>query len=254
MAPSPAFAALRDALDIRFRPASPGAFVQADGSAVRTGLDPVDRALAGGFPKGVISTLEGPASSGRSALAASLLAAATAGGGAAALVEWRDDPSGGLFAPTLAAAGVALERLLIVRVERELDVMRAADIVLRSSAFGALAIPAVPRARATMWTRLASLAHRANAVVLAVGTEISSELRYFASVRVECSLRETRWLGAPGPFRSLAGYELCAQIRKHKRAAPNGEARLAACCEGSFSHLSYACKSGSNGRARSRAG
>ena len=253
MAASPAFAALRDAFDLRFRAASSATFVQADGTAVPTGLDAVDRALAGGFPKGAISTLEGPASSGRTALAASLLAAATAGG-AAALVDWRDDPSGHLFAPALAAAGVDLERLLIVRVAGALDVMRAADIVLRSSAFGALVIPAVPHARAAIWTRLGSLAHHANAVVLAVGTEISSELRYFASVRVECSLRETRWVGAPGPFRALAGYELCAQIRKHKRAAPNGEARLAASAEGSFSHVSYACRSKSSGKARSHGG
>jgi hypothetical protein len=222
------FAALREALDTRYRAASSAAFVQAGGSFLATGLSAVDRALAGGFPKGAISTLEGPASSGRTALAARLLAVGTAGGGAAAIVDWHADPNGSVFAPALAAAGVALDRLAIVRVASPLDVVRAADILLRSSAFGTVVIPAIPpltRVGAAAWTRLANLAHRADAVLLVVGTEASSELRYFATVRIECALGRTIWTGAPGPFRVLAGYELCAHVRKHKRAAPNGEAR-----------------------------
>ena len=253
MAPSAAFAALREALDLRYRPASGGSFVQAEGTVLRTGLEAVDRALAGGFPKGAISTLEGTASSGRTALAARVLAAATAGGGAASLVEWRDDPGGHLFAPSLAVAGVVLERLVIVRVPSPLDVVRAADILLRSGAFGAVVVPAVPSSGgvgSTAWTRLAGLAHRADAVLLAVGSEISTELRYFASLRVECTVTRTIWSGAPGLFRALGGYELCAQVRKHKRAAPNGEARLVA----GVPRVNYACRDRSNAKARSRAG
>lgn len=231
MATSAAFAALREALDVRYRTASEAAFVQAEGTVVRTGLESLDLALAGGFPKGAISTLEGATSSGRTSLAARLLAVATAAGGAAALVDWCDDPNGSVFAPSLATAGVALERLLIVRVGQVLEVVRAADILLRSAAFGTIVIPVVPSSRSVgpaVWTRLASLAHHANAVLLVVGNEASNELRYFATVRVECALGRTEWIGAPGLFRKLAGYELCAQVRKHKRAAPNGEARLQA--------------------------
>lgn len=227
MASSTVFAALRDALEVRYRTASPGAFVQAEGTALGTGFVGLDRALAGGFPKGAISTLEGPASSGRSALAACVLAVATAGGGAAALVEWRADPNGFFFPPSLQNAGVTLERLAIVRVDTALGVVRAADILLRSAAFKAIVIPAVSY-RAAAWSRLASLAHRAGAVLLAVGSEAPSELRYFASLRVESRLARIDWIGAPGPFRALAGYELCAQVCKHKRAAPGGEARVAA--------------------------
>ena len=226
MASSAAFAALRDALDIRFRTASAGTFVQADGTALGTGLGPVDRALAGGFPKGAISTLEGPASSGRSALAARVLAVATRGGGLGAIVESRSDPGGFFFPPSLQGAGVALERLLIVRVDGALQVVRAADILLRSGALRAIVIPAVSY-RAAVWSRLASLAHRAGAVLLAVGTQAPDELRYFASLRVECALGRIDWVGAPGPFRALAGYEICANVCKHKRAIPGGTARVA---------------------------
>ena len=218
MASSAAFAALRDALDSRYRSASAGAFELADGSMLESGLLH--------FPKGSISTLEGAASSGRSALAARVLADATADGGAGALVEWRADPNGFFFPPSLETAGVALQRLVIVRAGEPLDVVRAADILLRSAAFNVIVIPAVA-SRAAAWSRLANLAHRAGAVLLAVGTACD-ELRYFASLRVECTLESIDWIGAPGPFRKLCGYDVCTQICKHKRAIPTGRARIKA--------------------------
>lgn len=218
MANSAAFAALREALDIRHRPASIGTFVQADGRAL--GIDALT------FPKGAISTLEGAASSGRSALAARLLAEATAGGAAGAVVTWHADPNGSFFPPSLQRAGVVLERLLIVRVETPLDVVRAADILLRSAAFKAVVIPAVA-SRAAVWSRLANLAHRANAVLVALGCNPGDELRYFASLRVDCALEHITWIGAPGPFRALAGYDVRVEVRKHKRAMPSAHAWIA---------------------------
>jgi hypothetical protein len=216
MAHSAAFAALREALDIRHRPASMGVPVPACPERSRGALT---------FPKGAISTLEGAASSGRSALAAHLLAEATRGG-AGAIVSWRDDPGGSFFPPSLQKAGVVLERLLVVRVEKPLDVMRAADILLRSAAFRAIVIPAVS-ARAAVWSRLASLAHRANAVLVALGCDPCDELRYFASLRVDCALERIDWIGAPGPFRALAGYDVRLDVRKHKRAMLSMHARVA---------------------------
>lgn len=218
------FAALRDALDIRFRTASPETFVQPEGTVLRTGLPGIDRALAGGFPKGAISTLEGSPSSGRTSLAARVLAAATASGGAAALVE--SCAEGILWAPALEEAGVVLGRLALVRVETPLEVVRAADILLRSAAFKTIVMPIVA-VRSAVWPRLSSLAHRAGAVLLAVGIDAPGELRYAAALRVECELARIDWSGAPGPFRALAGYELCARTVKHKRAAPHREARTA---------------------------
>jgi len=218
MASTAAFAALREALDIRHRPASLGAFVQTDGRAL--GID----ALA--FPKGAIATLEGAASSGRSALAARLLAEATNAGGVGALVDWPADPGGSFFPPSLQAAGVSLERLLIVRAATPLDVVRAADILLRSAAFRTIVIPAVA-SRAAVWSRLASLAHRANAMLVALGCEPCEEARYFASLRVDCAIEHVAWIGAPGPFRALTGYDVHVAVRKHKRAVPNMHARFA---------------------------
>lgn len=220
MAVDPAFAALRERLDRSHREATAAAFALGDEALVRTGLAELDAAVGGGFPRGTIATLEGPPSSGRSALAARLLAAATRRGlGALIGVD--------LFPPALAAAGVRLERLLVVPVEEPAAAARAADIVVRSGAFTVVVIPALPSGRGTgsaTWTRLASLTHRANALLVALGDEASAELRYFASLRLETSIERVRWNGPPGHCSELAGFDLRAVVRKHKRAAPVGDA------------------------------
>jgi cell division inhibitor SulA len=220
----PAFAALRETLDHRHRDASAAAFTLGEDEVLRTGLPELDRILGGGFPRGTIAALEGAPSSGRSALAARLLAVAT-GRGLGALIGTE------LFPPSLAAAGVRLERLMCVPVKDPLGAARAADIVLRSGAFAVVVIPALPSGRGTgsaTWTRLASLAHRANALLVALGVEASSELRYFASVRLETAIERVRWNGASGHLCELAGYDIRATVRKHKRAAP-GASTLITC-------------------------
>jgi cell division inhibitor SulA/protein ImuA len=222
MGANPAFTALRERLDHRHREATTAALARGDDEVVRTELDALDRALGGGFPRGAIGTLEGPPSSGRSALAARLLAAATRRGLAALIgIE--------LFPPALAAAGVRLERLLLVDAATPLDAARAADVVVRSGAFTVVVVPALPSGRGTgaaTWTRLASLAHRANAALVALGDDASAELASFATVRVETAIARVRWNGAAGHCSELVGYDVHAIVRKHKRAAPTGDALL----------------------------
>jgi recombination protein RecA len=218
-----AFAELRERLDHRYRETTPAAFTLAGDAVLPSGIADFDRVLGGGLPRGTIATLEGAPSSGRLAIAARLLATATAGG-LGALVGTS------VFPPALAAAGVRLERLLIVGAAEPAGAARAADILLRSGVFAVVVIPALPSGRGTgsaTWTRLASLAHRANAVLIAIGVEASSELRYFASVRVEAAIERVRWSGPRGHFGTLAGYDVRATIRKHKRAAPGASALIA---------------------------
>ena len=218
--PSTAFADLRERLERRHRETTAAAFARGDAAIVRTGIEALDAALGGGFPRGTIAALEGPPSSGRSALAARLLAVATRRGlGAIVGVD--------LFPPALVAAGVRLERLLIVRAGDPVEAARAADIIVRSGAFTVVVIPTLPSGRGTgsaTWTRLANLTHRANALLVALGDEASAELRYFASVRLETALERVRWNGPAGHLGELAGYDLRAIVRKHKRAAPVGDA------------------------------
>src|SRR5262245_28109771 len=80
-------------------------------SPLPTGLAQVDALLEGGFPRGELSEVHGPASSGRTGLALALTARATRRGMLAAWVDPLDrfDPA------SAAAAGIDLQRLLWLR-------------------------------------------------------------------------------------------------------------------------------------------
>src|SRR6266581_4310904 len=76
-----------------------------------SGVMELDAVLGGGFPRGSLVELYGPASSGRTSLAFSLLAEATERQQACAFVDVADS----LDPLSLAAAGVDLPRLLWIR-------------------------------------------------------------------------------------------------------------------------------------------
>src|SRR5215469_15335190 len=76
-----------------------------------SGIAELDAVLGGGFPRGSLVELFGPASSGRTSLAFSLLAQATERQEACAFVDVSDS----LDPISLAAAGVELPRLLWIR-------------------------------------------------------------------------------------------------------------------------------------------
>lgn len=88
-------------------PLSPGG----DPTLASTGLPLLDARLGGGLPRGQLSEIVGPRSSGRTSVALALCAAATARGEVVALVDTCDrlDPE------SAAAAGVDLGRLLWIR-------------------------------------------------------------------------------------------------------------------------------------------
>lgn len=82
-----------------------------DDAVAPFGTDTLDRALSGGLPRGQVSEVVGPSSSGRTSLAWAALAAATLRGESVALIDTFDrfDP------PTAHACGIELSRLLWVR-------------------------------------------------------------------------------------------------------------------------------------------
>jgi hypothetical protein len=82
-----------------------------DDAVAALGTDALDRALSGGLPRGQVSEVVGPASSGRTSVAWAALAAATLRGESVALIDTFDrfDP------PTAHACGIDLSRLLWVR-------------------------------------------------------------------------------------------------------------------------------------------
>jgi hypothetical protein len=97
-----------------------------------TGVKEVD-ALTGGLPRGAISEIFGPASSGRTSLMFSMLAYATRHDEVCAVVDNNDT-----FAPTAAvAAGIDFDRLLWIRCGGNLEnAFKATDLLLHAGGFG----------------------------------------------------------------------------------------------------------------------
>ncbi|HEU4833796.1 MAG TPA: hypothetical protein VFS90_05250 [Pyrinomonadaceae bacterium] len=97
-----------------------------------TGVAEID-GLTGGLPRGAISEIFGPASSGRTSLMYSLLTYATTHEETCALIDTSD-----VFAPTAAiAAGMNFDRLLWVRCGGNLEhAFKAADLLLHAGGFG----------------------------------------------------------------------------------------------------------------------
>ena len=130
-----------------------------------TGVEAVDACLRNGVPRGQLSELTGPRSSGRTTLLLQLIAAATRRGELAAIVDTFDR----LDVASAEAAGVDLGRLLWIRghalaktddwaVDRAL---KALNLVLQAGGFGVVAIdladvpgPALRRLPFTTWLRV----------------------------------------------------------------------------------------------------
>src|SRR5271165_3879296 len=108
---------------------------------VSSGVPAID-ALTGGLPRGCLTEICGPASSGRTTLLLAALAAATRRGEFCAVV----DASDALDPQSVAATGVELQRLLWVRCgenspEKSLEqLLRATDLLLESGGFGMIAL------------------------------------------------------------------------------------------------------------------
>ncbi len=99
--------------------------------SVPTGIAPLD-ALTGGLPRGAITEIFGPASSGRTSAMVSILAEATAHDEVCALVDGNDafDPQSGM------AAGLDLKRLLWIRCHKLDQVLKSTDLLLQGGGFG----------------------------------------------------------------------------------------------------------------------
>ncbi len=187
-----------------------------------TAIPGLDHLLGGGFPCGSVVALEGSGlSAGRWGVVASLLAQATRRGLAAVI----DD--GALYPPALAQAGVCLDRLLIVPAQTALRIARAADILLRSRICRIVVMP-VAALRAAVWARLAGLAHRMDALLVVVSAQATQELAIVTGLRLRCVLERAIVQGARGVWCRLEGYDLRAELHKHKRSAPGAHARLRA--------------------------
>jgi hypothetical protein len=153
-----------------------------------TGLPALDGRLGGGLPRGQLSEVIGPRSSGRTSLQLCALAAATARGELVALVDALDR----LDVASAQAAGIDLDRLLWIRGhvvsnpglcrdsnQRALEqAVKALALVLQAGNFGLVAFDvadappdAIRRLPFTTWLRLQRMVEGTQTTCVLVGTE-----------------------------------------------------------------------------------
>jgi hypothetical protein len=150
------------------------------------------------LPRGALTEIVGPASSGRTSLLLSILAAATARQETCALVDAED-----AFDPGSAeAAGVLLERLLWVRCGHNAEhALKAADLLIQGGGFGLAILDlgdtplgSARRISLTSWFRLRRAVENTPSVLVTVARQ--SLARTCASLVLECARDQAAWSGA----------------------------------------------------------
>jgi hypothetical protein len=185
--------------------------------ALPTGLAPLD-ALIDGFPRGAISEILGPESSGRTTLLHSLLSAATAKLEICAYLDTDDS-----FDPvSAAAAGVALSQLVWIRCGHNAGhALKATDYLLHAGGFGVVVLDLCqvsPRIANSIpisyWYRFRRAIENTPTILTLV--EKDPIAKSCASLMLETKRKKTAWIGKPG-FELLREVELEAVPRKPVR-------------------------------------
>jgi len=151
------------------------------------------------LPRGALTEIVGPASSGRASLLLSILAAAAVRQEVCALIDAEDG-----FDPTsAAAAGVDLGRLLWVRCSHNAEhALKAADLLIQGGGFGLVVMDLgdtpprqARRISLTSWFRLRRAVEHTPTVLIAVSRQ--SNAKTCASLVLECRRERAFWPGAP---------------------------------------------------------
>jgi len=175
---------------------------------------------AQGFPRGAISEIIGPESSGRTTLVHSLLAASTAQLEICAYVD-----TDGSFDPvSAAAAGVALSQLVWIRCGHNAGhALKAADYLVHAGGFGVIVLDLcqVPprisnRIPISYWYRFRRAIE--NTPTILALAEKEPVVKSCAALMLDLQRKKTIWTGAPG-FSLLREVELEAASRKPVRPA-----------------------------------
>jgi hypothetical protein len=232
--------------------ADPAAFVP-------TGLEALDGHLRSGMPRGQLSEIVGPRSSGRTTLTLQLMAAASRDGELVALVDTFDR----LDVASLAAAGADLSRVLWVRgqaisktesavdsrwvpgeegprrvasraadglVERTIDrALKAFNLVLQAGGFGIVALDLADAPRAalqripfTTWMRVQRAVEGSDTACVLLAPEPVS--RSSGGVTLALAGR-TSWAGDTDRSRRVAGSDVDVRVVSPRRRV-DGELRV----------------------------
>jgi recombination protein RecA len=183
-----------------------------------TGVASLDQIIEG-FPRGAVSEILGPESSGRTTLVHSLLAAATTKLEICAYVDTDD-----AFDPvSAAAAGVALSQLVWIRCGHNAGhALKATDCLLHAGGFGVVVLdlcqvsPRIAnRIPISYWYRFRGTIENTPTILALV--EKQPLAKSCASLMLEMQRKKTVWADATG-FKLLREVELEAVPRKPVRA------------------------------------
>ncbi len=192
-----------------------------------TGMVDLDRHLAGGWPKGQLSDVSGPASSGRTTVGLATCAAITQQGGVVAWVDVADrlDPA------SAQAAGVVLDRMLWVRGRLTRTMgdravqsgIRAFDLIVRAGGFAVVVcdladVPArdLRALPAATWLRLAHVLEGQDTVGLLLGAQPLGRSGGGVSVALRA---RGEWAGHSAQSRRLTGLALTSTVAHRVRRA-----------------------------------
>ena len=196
----------------------------------------VDACLRGGLPRGQLSELSGPSSSGRMTLLLQLMSAATRRGEIVALVDTCDR----LDVASAAAAGVDLDRMLWIRgdeagdrgLETAVDrALKALNLVLQAGGFSLVAIDLadVPPVRLkqipfTTWPRVQRVIEGSDTACLLLTPEPLA--RSAGGLTLSLAGRST-WGGVSDRSRLLQGVDLRVRVVSPRKRI-DGDVRLRA--------------------------
>lgn len=208
---------------------------------VPTGLPTLDACLHGGLPRGQLSEIAGPPSSGRTTLLLQMIGAATRHGDIAALVDTFDRFDVG----SAVAAGIDLDRLLWIRgdaisgnspgvvrhsrgacvetlAERTINrALKALNLVLQAGGFAYVALdladvslPALNVIPFTTWLRVQRLIEGSDTACVLVAPRPLA--RSAGGLTVSLTAR-ARWTGDGDRNRHLSGADLTARVISPRR-------------------------------------
>lgn len=162
-------------------------------ASVHTGIASLDN-LTGGLPRGAITEICGPPSSGRTSAMMSILAEATSQDEVCALVDGNDafDPQSGIF------RNLDLKRLLWVRCHKLEQVLKTTDLLIQGGGFGRvvmdlndLSLPHIQSIPMTSWFRFQRAIEKTPTVLIVMSPE--TIVKSAAALIFRVSVRAAEW-------------------------------------------------------------
>ena len=204
-------------------------------SAAATDMAALDACLQGGVPRGQLSEIAGPRSSGRMTVLLQMVAAATRRGEIAAVVDTCDR----LDVTSVTAAGIDLDRFLWIRgdetgaspmADRAAErALKALNLVLQAGGFGLAVLDladvpprALSRIPFTTWLRIQRIVEGSDTACVLL---VSQPLARSAGGLTLSLAGRTEWTGDADRSRFIAGMQVSVRVVAPRRRI-DGDVRI----------------------------